>query len=248
MRRLAKWLGWLALADLVVFVASVIITTNPGDPALWPPAPNTLTTKIHVVSHGYHTGIVVPRLAARDRASLQNNRAVYELTQRFAAYTWLEIGWGDEGFYRMVPDFASVTLAEATRALFRPGNSSVVHVVGLAQTPRVSFANSDIVRIELSQAGFGRVLDGIDASFARAKNGAAIDDAGPGLYGPSRFYRGVGTFNIFNVCNHWVARLLSAAGLPTSPMLATMPQGLLLDLKVRAGLVPMPRTGERRPQ
>jgi hypothetical protein len=93
----------------------------------------------------------------------------------------------------------------------------------------------------LSQAGFGRMLDGIDASFARAKNGAAIDDAGPGLYGPSRFYRGNGAFNIFNDCNHWVARLLSEAGLPTVPVLATLPQGLLLDLKWRAGLEPMPK-------
>jgi hypothetical protein len=59
----------------------------------------------------------------------------------------------------------------------------------------------------------------------------------------------VETFNIFNDCNHWVARLLSAAGLPTAPVLATLPQGLLLDLKLRAGLVPLPRvpTEESKP-
>lgn len=246
MRTLAKWFGWIIVAEIIGLLIAAVVTVRERDPTLWPPAANSLTTEIHLVSHGYHSSLVVPHAATRDRASLQNNSAVFALVQRFAAYTWLEIGWGDEGFYRMAPDLASVTAKEAVRALFGSGNASVVHVVGLIQNPRVSFASSDIVRIDLSQAGFGRLIDGIDASFARAKDGAAIDDAGPGLYGPSRFYRGVGKFNIFNVCNHWVARLLSDAGLPTAPVLATLPQGLLLDLKLRAGLVPMPKPNERR--
>jgi len=71
----------------------------------------------------------------------------------------------------------------------------------------------------------------------------ADDEAplGPGLYGPSLFYRSVEKFYAFNVCNHWVARLLSAAGLPTAPVLATLPQGLFFDLKWRVGLVTLPK-------
>ena len=246
MRTLAKWLGWIVLAHLVALLIVVVVTTRPGDPALWPPAPNAFKTEIFVISHGYHAGIVVPRAATRERASQQSNHAMFALAQQFANYQWLEIGWGDEGFYRLVPTISSVTAAEATRALFRSGNPSVLHVVGLIQTPRKSFATSEILRIDLSQAGFGRMLDMIDASFARARSGAIIEDIGPGLYGPSRFYRGVGEFNIFNACNHWIARLLSAAGLPTAPVLATLPQGLLLDLKWRAGLVPMAKPDEGR--
>ncbi len=93
-----------------------------------------------------------------------------------------------------------------------------------------------MVRIELSQEGFARLLDRLEASFAPA---TPLQDLGPGLYGPSLFFRGADTFHIFNVCNHWVARLLSAAGLPTAPVLATMPRGLLLDLKLRSGLTPL---------
>lgn len=246
MRKLAKWIGWIILADFVGLLIFAMSTVRPSDPSLWPPPANGFKTEIHVVSFGYHSSIVLPRAAARDRSSQQSNHAVFALVQRFATYEWLEIGWGDEGFYRLVPNISSLTVSEATRALFRSGNPSVLHVVGLAQNPRNSFATSDIVRIELSQAGFGRMLDGLDASFARAKNGAAIDDAGPGLYGPSRFFRSAETFNIFNECNHWVARHLSAAGLPTAPVLATLPQGLLLDLKWRAGLVPLPKPEDRR--
>ena len=63
---------------------------------------------------------------------------------------------------------------------------------------------------------------------------------GKGLYGPSLFYRANGSFNIFNVCNHWVADVLSAAGLPTTPVFATLPAGLLFDLKMGSGLAQLP--------
>ena len=65
---------------------------------------------------------------------------------------------------------------------------------------------------------------------------------GPGLYGPSLFFRGVETFHAFNVCNHWVAALLAAAGVPTAPVIATLPQGLLIDLTWRSGLARLPRS------
>jgi hypothetical protein len=71
--------------------------------------------------------------------------------------------------------------------------------------------------------------------------GVPLAPLGPGLYGPSLFYRSVEKFYAFNVCNHWVARLLSAAGLPTAPVLATLPQGLFFDLKWRVGLVTLPK-------
>jgi hypothetical protein len=79
------------------------------------------------------------------------------------------------------------------------------------------------------------MFDTLEASFRKGE--ARPEPLGPGLYGPSLFYRGVETFHIFNVCNHWVARLLSAAGVPTAPVLATLPSGLFLDLQWRAGLV-----------
>jgi hypothetical protein len=150
------------------------------------------------------------------------------------------MGWGDEEFYRSVPTIASVTVPMAARALFLPGNPSVVHVVGLSYPPRAAFPAADIIALDLSAKGFDRTLGRIDATFAPAV-GVPADDAGPGLYGPSRFYRARGTFNIFHVCNHWLADLLDAAGVPTAPVLATLPAGLFLDLEWRSGLRPLPR-------
>ena len=162
--------------------------------------------------------------------------ALQAVGARFAAFAALEIGWGDEAFYRSAPTIGAVTIPLALRALFRPGNASVVHVVGLNAAPATVFAKSELVALRVSDDGFARLLEKLDASFARTGHDEVRPDLGAGLYGPSLFYRAVGTFHVFNVCNQWIARLLDAAGVPTSPVLAMVPPGLLLDLRWRSGL------------
>ncbi|HXW23406.1 MAG TPA: DUF2459 domain-containing protein [Xanthobacteraceae bacterium] len=230
-RRLLVGLAGIAL----VFVAATLLTLRSGDRRLYPPAAGEPTGTVFVVSHGYHAGIVLPRAALAEVASRRGYPALVAVSARFAAYPFLEIGWGDEGFYRSVPTLASLTVAMAARALFMPGNPSVLHVVGLIYPPRSAFPAADIIALDLSSDGFARMLGRIDATFAPA-GGVAADDLGAGLYGPSRFYRANGTFNIFQVCNHWLADLLDAAGVPTAPVPATLPAGLFLDLKWRSGL------------
>jgi uncharacterized protein (TIGR02117 family) len=239
MRTVVRRIAFGLLIAAAIFVVAVLATARHGDASLWPPAPGASTTEIFVVSHGYHAGIVVPRHALADAASRRGLSALGQISTRFAAFDRLEIGWGDEGFYREVPTAASLTVAMAARALFRPGNRSVLHIVGINDDPRAAFARSDMVRIELGEASFARLLDKLDATFARDATGR-LEDLGPGLYGPSLFFRANGTFHVFNVCNHWLSDLLDAAGVPTAPVLATLPLGLLADLEWRSGLVRLP--------
>lgn len=239
MRRGAKRLGFGLLIAAALFVVAVLATARRGDAGLWPPAPGAPTTAVFIVSHGYHAGIAVPRRAVADLASRRGLPALGEISTRFAAFEWLEVGWGDEGFYREVPTAASLTVAMAARALFRPGNRSVLHVVGLNNDPRAAFTGSDMVRIEVGEASFARLADKLDATFARDEAGRP-QELGPGLYGPSLFFRANGTFHIFNVCNHWLAGVLDAAGVPTAPVLATLPFGLIADLEWRSGIARLP--------
>lgn len=236
-RRLAFAIGSVA----IVLVAATLVTLRSGDRALYPVPAGEPTVRVFVVSHGYHAGIVLPRGTLADAASRRGYAALIAVANRFAAFPFVEIGWGDEEFYRSVPTIASVTLPMAARALFLPGNRSVLHVVGLSSPPRVAFPLADIIALELSPAGLERMLARIETTFAPAGTGNPADDAGPGLYGPSRFYRARGTFNILHVCNHWLADLLDAAGVPTAPVLATLPAGLFIDLEWRSGLRPLPR-------
>src|SRR5262245_9505706 len=241
MRRWARRLGWSLLVLLAALVVATLVTARWGDARLYPVPAGAPRIEVFVVSHGYHAGIVLPRARLAEVAGRNGLGALAAVAARFDAYRWLEIGWGDEGFYTSVPTIASLTLPMALRALFRPGNPSVVHVVGLAQHPGAAFPNLEIVRLQLSEPGFARLVDRLDATFADATD----EPLGPGLYGPSLFYRAVGSFHLFNVCNHWIAHLLDAAGVPTAPLLATLPPGLLFDLERRAGAQPLALPGGR---
>src|SRR5262249_37086040 len=155
--------------------------------------------RVFVVSHGYHAGIVLPRDSLADVAGRGGYPALIAVSTQFAVYPFLEMGWGDEEFYRNVPTIAAVTVPIAARPLFLPGNASVLHVVGLSYPARTAFPLADIIALDLSADGFDRMLRRIDATFAPAVGGP-VEDAGVGLYGPSRFYRARGTFNVFHVC------------------------------------------------
>jgi uncharacterized protein (TIGR02117 family) len=240
--RVGRWarrlgLGLLALA--IVLAVAAVATARRGDPRLYPAAPGARTITVFVVSHGYHAGIVLPRARLGEFAQRAGLDGAAAIATRFAAFPALEVGWGDEGFYTSVPTIGALTVPLALRALFRPGNATVLHVVGLSDHPGAAFPNSEVVSLSLSEAGFAALLARLDATFAPGQGGP-VQELGRGLYGPSLFYRANGSFHLFRVCNHWLADLLDAAGVPTAPVLATLPQGLLIDLAWRGGATALP--------
>jgi uncharacterized protein (TIGR02117 family) len=236
-RRVLRWLKaavGIALVLSLALVGATFVTMRQGDATLFPADPAE-TIPIFLTSNGFHSGLVLPvpevaRLASRDGAG-----ALVDVAARFAAFSWVEVGWGEARFYREVPAVSLSDLRSILRALFNPGNGSVLHVVGFDGDPRRAFGHADIIRLPLSERGLAGLLRLLNASFARDEAGLP-EPLGPGLYGASLFYRAVGSFSILNVCNHWTARLLDAAGVPTSPVLAILPLGLLWDLQRRSGL------------
>lgn len=234
-RKLASGLVWLIAIVAAAVIVAAIATGRAGDPALYPAAGPAI--QAYVTTNGYHSGIAVPRAALSDVAARQGLAALTMVTTRFADYAWLEIGYGELEFYRSVPTVAAISPMMALRVLFRPGNAAVLHVVGLDRIPPAAFPQAATVRLDLSETGFARMARRVDASFAPGPAGLPADDLGRGLYGPSRFFRAAGTFHLFHLCNHWVADMLDAAGLPTTPVIDTLAQGLLLDLRWRSGAV-----------
>lgn len=235
MRRILKWVVWPVGLLTVTSIVAVVATLRSGDASLYPPPAEQPRVEVFIAANLHHSGIILPRQALADAAARRTLPALAAVTARFSGYERLEFGWGDEGFYTRVPTTAELTTALALRALFRPGNPSVLHVVGLAVHPQVAYPNASMVALTLGESGFSRLAAMLDATFARSGRDGTIDEMGPGLYGPSLFFRAVGTFNLLRVCNHWTADLLDAAGVPTAPVLATLPQGLLWDLSTRAG-------------
>jgi uncharacterized protein (TIGR02117 family) len=239
-RRMLRWTGWSLGVVVAALIVAAVASIRSGDASLYPPRPGGAHVDVFVAANLYHAGIIVPRAALAAAADRHGLRSLAAVTARFAPYDRLEFGWGDEGFYTRVPTTGDLTVALALRALFRPGNPSVLHVVGLEQHPRVAYPDASLVGLALGEDGFARLAVALDATFARSRSGGVVEELGRGLYGPSLFFRAVGTFNILRVCNHWIADLLHAAGVPTAPVLATLPQGLLWDLSIRGGAAPVP--------
>jgi uncharacterized protein (TIGR02117 family) len=219
----------LGLALAAALALAAFLTRQPADPALYPPRDGEPTIEIAVVSHGYHTGLALPRAAVLGEAGRLGFPALINVATRFSAYRFIEIGWGEEEFYRQVPTPGSLGVRMALRALFRPGNRSVLHVVGLEDEPEKMFPDAEVVAVRLSEPGFRRLLAGVDRTFAL--DARLPQELGQGLYGPSLFYRAHGAFSLLNLCNHWAGRMVAEAGLAGWPVPATVAPGLIWTIR-----------------
>ncbi len=182
--RLPRALRWL-----LVCVALVSGVARAGDPMD--------AVEVVVVSHGYHSGLAIPHPGA-------GNGGPWATV--YPDYRWLEIGWGDAGFYQD-PDPG---LLRSTSAALWP-TRAVLHVVGLEHPPTEYFAGMQQVSLRLGREQYAELVNEIAGYFRVGKDAQPIG-LGAGLYGTSRFYRAKGRFHLMRNCNHWAAARLRAAG------------------------------------
>jgi uncharacterized protein (TIGR02117 family) len=197
----------LAIAAALVLLAAVAgVAAWPGRlPDRFPAAPGAPDNHlIWVVNHGWHTGLVIDRRAARG--------VLVALDEAFPDARYIEIGWGDEGFYT-APDGA-ITLRLALEAMFS-SRGAVMHVVGLPAPPAAVFPHAAIAPLVVSDAGFRAMLAAVGESFRRDRDGHAIA-LRRGLYGDSRFFMALGRYSMMFTCNSWTARMLRETGCPIS--------------------------------
>jgi len=175
------------------------------------------TRAFYVVSHGWHTGIVVNR---RDLIEV-----VPPLEDNFSSGEYLEIGWGDERFYQA----PTVSLGIVFQAIFWP-TPTVLHIVKVPYNPQRYFSKSEVVEVSVPQTGYEKLLAFVAGSFGRTAGNGVIK-LGPGLYGNSWFYRAEGDFSAFNTCNTWVAKSIETTGFPISSTTTITADGLLFQLR-----------------
>jgi uncharacterized protein (TIGR02117 family) len=232
-KRLLTTIGKGLTALLLVFVVTIVITARSGNSQLFPATVDAV--EVTLVSNGYHAGLAVPRKALLEQASTQGLRSLISVSTRFQHYGWVEVGWGDAEFYQSTPTPGDIQVGLAAKALLGLGEGAVLHVVGLEEPPEKVFSGADLMTIRLSPEGFARLAARMNSAFVNGPEGQNVE-LGPGLYGPSLFYLAKGHFSLLNVCNHWIADLLDAAGVPTAPAISVLPHGLIADLKLRSGL------------
>nr|WP_293249730.1 TIGR02117 family protein [Panacagrimonas sp.] len=189
-------------------LAALILGACSGRPDVVEPAPQPTPVRGHtvsVVSHGWHTGLIIPGPVL--------NRAIPELRARFGDPAHYEVGWGDKGFYQAQEITSGLTL----RAMFQ-SEGAVLHIVALSDPPETYFRGEPLRSTCVSDQELKSLETFVANSFSRDRDGAV---AGPraGIYGDSAFYDGEGRYHLFNTCNKWTAKALRSAGLEIRPML-----------------------------
>lgn len=159
--------------------------------------------RVYVANHGWHTGFIIPAASIR--------QSVPELKRRFGGAEFIEIGWGDRGFYQA----QEITVGLTMRAVFWP-SESVIHAVAVPTDPVAFFPNSAIEELGLDDGELSRLVQFISDSLGR-DGGGNIVPMGNGLYGDSQFYVGAGHYHLMNTCNKWTAKGLKSAGMDISP-------------------------------
>jgi len=148
------------------------------------------TRTLYVVSHGWHSGIVLERRDLVERLPA--------LAADIGREGHVEIGWGEERFYQA----REATVLMALRAALRR-NASVLQVVPFTGPPRRYFASSEVVEVRTDEAGYAGALAFVAGTFK-----PGLERLGPSRYGEGWFYRAEGAFHLFNTCNSWVAEAL----------------------------------------
>jgi hypothetical protein len=222
MRRLKRAGLWGALALLIAIAAGQRF----GDPSLDPDT-GEATVTLQLIDYGFHVAMFLPRDALRMAAEGEGARRLVAVTDRFAAYPTLELGWGDEGFYRTVPTIADLQVGLGLSAILGLNNDTVLQVVGWYGLVDAPYPGGARATLTISRRAFARMIPLLEGTLA---GNAAPEELGPGLYGPSLFYRATGHYSLFNVCNHWTARLMVAAGRRINLTLATVSRLLIWQL------------------
>jgi len=159
--------------------------------------------EIYVVSHGWHTGLIVSAKEIQSR--------IPRLKERFGDISYIEFGWGDKGFYNA----KEITIGLTLMAIFWP-TESVIHAVAVPNDVTNYFPNSEIENLYLTEAEHSSLLSFISNSFYKDQNGE-IFELNNGIYGNSQFYKSVGDYYLMNTCNNWTAKGLKSAGMDISP-------------------------------
>jgi hypothetical protein len=188
-------------------------------PAAAPPGPGDCV-EFELWSNGFHTDLALPA------ALLPAQHPVRQLFPEAQSFL---IGWGDEAFYRSDGRDLLAGLAALV-----PPSASTVHVIAESRDVRAYFVPQTRAVIAVSRAEAERLADFIAAEIALNEAGAPIVIVPGKLQGRSLFLRGRTGFHAFNVCNHWMARALRAAGLDVNARAAWFGGPLVEDARRHA--------------
>jgi uncharacterized protein (TIGR02117 family) len=158
---------------------------------------------IRLWSNGFHTNIAAP-------ASLFQPE--HPLRALFPEATHFLIGWGERDYYMATQANVSTGL----KAIIPPSRA-VAHVIAAQEPVETRIWPGEVLDIAISGDGATRLAAAIANSITLDSSGGAVIEGGGRIEGASAFLSSPDGFHLFNMCNHWTARALFAAGAPVQP-------------------------------
>ena len=219
-----KILKWLCILILLIFAGVAMGTLLPRSIGRVDTA--SASRSVLVLSNPIHTDIALPvdeELLARFGFLRDGNLEI-----DYPGVRYLVFGWGGREFYTQTPTWADLKPLPLFKGITL--DRSVMHVALAGDIP---LSNASVTALNLSDAGYGKLLDFILGSFATAQ-GKQMPLLGKSYGTDDAFFEAVGYFNAVAGCNTWTAAALRNAGLKTG-WWTPMPQLLVASLRLHNG-------------
>ena len=170
---------------------------------------------IFVSNYGGHAGIIIK---VKDI-----NSSVWKIEPVFKEFEYIEVGWGDEDFYRSNNPSVWMTV----KAGLFP-TSSVLHLRAISKHELNSFSIDKISKLTISKKGFDKLSSYIQSSFVQEND--KFIALSKGLYPNSIFYLSSRKYHMFNTCNVWTAEALHSAELDITPFISITTDNLFYQI------------------
>ncbi|GAB2781409.1 uncharacterized protein (TIGR02117 family) [Hymenobacter luteus] len=163
---------------------------------------------VYVVSNGFHTDVVLPLRDAQTGQDWLRTLHQPALTARFARYSYVAFGWGNEGFYLGSMGGKFPGPKAVAGALFP--SRTLMHVDFYRAAPD---SGARVVPLRISPAQYRRLTAYVQQSF-RPDSLGRLQLRQPAGYTPEDFFFvGQGRYHALRTCNDWTNRGLRRAGL-----------------------------------
>ncbi len=159
--------------------------------------------EVYILTNGVHTDIVVP---INNEIKNWSKEIHFQQTKsQDSIMNYLSFGWGDKGFYLDTPTWADLKLSTAFKATFGLGNSAM-HATFYKNMKQ----GKDCVKLYINKEEYRQLINFIESSFKRDKNGSPIFIEAT-TYGKNDiFYEAYGKYSLFFTCNTWANNALKA--------------------------------------
>ncbi|RVU03109.1 TIGR02117 family protein [Mucilaginibacter limnophilus] len=201
-RILSRIVLWFIIIVVVYLLAALLLSVIPLKAE--PETGNDID--IFMLTNGVHTDIAVP---IRDRQINWADEIKFDYTAgKDTNARYVALGWGDRAFYLETPTWADLKFSIAFKAAFGLGRSAI-HATFYKQLRE----SKNSVRIKLNNKQYHRLIDYINKSFVRDKEGHIIniENKNPAVDFDA-FFEANGRYSIFYTCNTWVNQALKRCG------------------------------------